>query len=83
MESLRQLVKVTLSSSLMVSQILSKARRLRNSNRYKTVFISLDRSYEERAEHKTLVDKLKKKKAEEPNKRHFISNGTVKSAEKT
>ena len=76
-------VKVTLSSSLIVSQILSKARCLKNSSRYKSVFISSDRSYEERAEHKTLVEILKKKKIEEPNKKHFISNGTVKSVEKT
>ena len=35
-------VKVTVSSSLMVTQILTKARKLRLSEKFKTVFVSPD-----------------------------------------
>lgn len=76
-------VKITLSSSLNVSQILSKSRRLGETAQYKTVFLSPDRSYEQRAEHRTLVVDLKRRKTAEPNKRHFIRNGTVNTVEKT
>jgi hypothetical protein len=70
-------VKVTLSSSTFVQQILSKARNLRQSEDFKHIFLSPDRSVEERALHKQLVMDLKKKKEEEPGKRHFIKGGQL------
>ena len=76
-------VKVALSGSLIVSQILSKSRRLSGNEKYKTVFLSPDRSFDMRAQHRTLVADLRTKKAAEPEKRHFIRNGTVNSVEKT
>jgi hypothetical protein len=48
-------VKVILSSSLAVNQILAKARRLRASTKHKSVFICQDRSPEDRAQHRLLV----------------------------
>ena len=76
-------VKIAFSNSLFVVQILSKAQRLKSSVRHSLVFLSPDRSVEQRAEHRSLVADLKKRKLEEPDKRHYIRNGTVKSAEKT
>ena len=76
-------VKITVSSSSTVFQILTKSRKLSGNEKYKTVFLSPDRSYEQRAKHRTLVADLKNRKTAEPNKRHFIRNGTVNSVEKT
>ena len=70
-------VKVTLSSSTTVNQILVKARNLRLADNFKTVFISPDRSPEQRVKHRKLVLELKTKSKEEPTKRHFIRGGTI------
>ena len=64
-------VKVSLSSSTIVQQILRKSRSLSRSANHKTVFLAPDRSAEDRAKQRTLVSELKRKKLDEPNKRHF------------
>ena len=74
-------VKVSLSSSHAVNQILSKARNLKQSKKYSKVFICPDRSPAQRIKHRELVDELKKKDTEEPKKRHFIRRGRVVSAD--
>ena len=75
-------VKVSVSSPTIVQQVLSKARKLRNSEQYGHVFISPDRTAEQRAEQKKLVQERKKKATDEPNKRHFIKEGKVCSVDK-
>ena len=75
-------VKVTLSSSVTVNQILSKSRNLRNSEKYKTVFLSADRSFDQRSKHRLLVSELKTKTADEPERKHFIRNDKVCSVDK-
>ena len=75
-------VKVTLTSSTIVQQILTRARHLRSSELFGKVFISPDRSPEERAEQQKLVLELKKRSNDEPDKRHFIKVGKVCSVEK-
>ena len=75
-------VKVTFSSSVIVNQILSKARRLRTVDKYKAVFISPDRSPEQRDKQRLLVQELKKRTLDEPGKRHFIKGGSVCIADK-
>ena len=70
-------VKVCLSSSHAVDQILSKARQLKQSEKFSKVFISPDRSPAQRIKHRELVGELKKKDAEEPEKKHFIRRGKV------
>ena len=52
-------VKVMLSSTVIVNQVLAKARRLRSSPKHKSVYISQDRSPAERAQHRILVAELK------------------------
>ena len=76
-------VKVTVSSSTIVQQILSKARSLRNSEHYKKVFISADRSTEQRAKQRELVQELKRRRTEEPDKRFYIRSEKLCSAEYT
>lgn len=75
-------VKVTLASSTQVRQILMKAKQLRQVDRLKSVYISPDRSVEERAVQKQLILDLKKRTAEQPDLRHFIRGGRVCSVEK-
>jgi hypothetical protein len=74
-------VRVTLSSSTIVQQILGKARDLRESEDYKEVFLSADRSVEERTLHKQLVQQLRTKREEEPGRKHYIRGGQVCSAD--
>ena len=76
-------IKVTLSSSLFVTQILSKARRLKENTTYSSVFLSPDRSHDQRAEYRVLIADLKQRRLDEPNKRHFIRDGVIRSLEKT
>ena len=75
-------VKVSVSNSTIVHQILSKARQLRTSGQYSKVFISPDRSADQRAQQKELIIELKKRALEEPNKRHFIRGGEVHTVDK-
>jgi hypothetical protein len=74
-------VKVTLPSSSIVQQLLSSSWKLRQSDSYKNVFLSPDRTDKERAEHRELVSTLKEKSAAEPNKKHFIEAGEIVSVD--
>ena len=74
-------IKVTLSSLTVVRQILLKARNLRLSEEFKSVFVVPDRSTEQRAQQKQLVVALKAKRVQEPNKKHFIKAGGVCSVD--
>ena len=75
--------KVTLSNSAIVNQILLKARNLKATAEYKTVFICPDLTHEERTKQRELVLELKKRAAETPDMRHFIRGGKVLSVEKS
>ena len=75
-------VQVTAASSTTVTQILSKSRKLRSSTKFKTVFINPDRSLEQRAKQRELVNNVKKLKTEQPAKIHFIRNATIISIDK-
>ena len=70
-------VKVTLSSSVAVSQILAKARRLRDSVKHKSVFLCQDRSREDRSQHRLLVEECRKMREAEPTKKFYIRGGVV------
>ena len=59
-------VKVRLSSSLIVHQIVYNARKVRLSAKFKTVFLSPDRSIEERKVRKELITDMKAKTLAEP-----------------
>ena len=65
-------VKVTLSSATAVQQILQKSRNLRNMDKFKDVFLSPDRTAEQRAQQKLLVQELKEKTLAMPGKKYFI-----------
>jgi hypothetical protein len=81
-EKTKRPVKVTLSSPSVAHQILSQARRLRESENFSLVFVRPDRSEEERAQNRLLVQELHKKRTDESGKRHYIKGGTIHSVEK-
>ena len=59
-------IKCSLSSTVFVSQILRNAARLRDSELYKSVYISPDRTAEERSKRRQLVEQYKMKKDQNP-----------------
>ena len=81
-ETTKRPVKVSFSSSSLVYEALRQARKLRHSEKFSKVFVRPDRSEEERARDKVLVQELLKRRETEPNKLHFIRSGTVHSRDK-
>jgi hypothetical protein len=76
-------VKVTLGSSTAVQQILSKAKALKQMDKWKAVYVSPDRSPAERSARRLLVEERKKRATEQPERNHFIKGGKVCSEDKT
>ena len=74
-------VKVSMESSLIVSDILKKSKELKQSV-FSHVFLKPDRTLEQRLKHKKIVAELKKSIQEAPEKHHFIKNGEVCHQEK-
>ncbi len=75
-------VKVRLSTSSAVQQILQKSRNLRKIKQFEKVFLSPDRTLEQRAQRKELVKELKKKSETEPGKTFYIRRGQICSTDK-
>ena len=75
-------VKVSFENKEVAASVISSAKKLRQSPVYKSVYVSPDRSAEERAERKKLVSQLKEKIEKEPELYHFIQNGKVNKTEK-
>ena len=63
-----------------VYQILSQVRKLRQSAKFSKVFVRPDRSAEERAINRLLVQELVQRRENTPEKLHFIKAGTIHSA---
>ncbi|KAL5259423.1 hypothetical protein ACHWQZ_G009758 [Mnemiopsis leidyi] len=78
----RRPVKVTLTCNGSVNQILAKAKRLRTVVKFKSVFLSPDRSPDERTQHRNLVLELKQRISELPDKKHYIRDGHIVTTEK-
>ena len=76
-------VKAVFSNSSTAKVILTRAKNLKQSDQYSTVYISPDRSPEERVTHKQLVLQLKKKRDSERESHHFIRDGKICSVRKT
>ena len=75
-------VKVCVSSSLIVHQILVNARNLRNSDKFKTVYLSPDRSPEQREARKELVASMRAQALAEPHKKFYIKEGQIHSSDR-
>ena len=74
-------VKVLFHSADSASRVLKSSSALKSSP-YSKVFITPDRSPEERKERKKLVEEMKQKIRSEPQRYHFIRNAAVLSREK-
>ena len=77
-------IKVILESAEEVKFVLSRAKMLKQNpcEHWKCVYLSPDRSREERAAHKKLVEQLKQKISNDSTKYHFIRDGQIKSTDK-
>ena len=66
-----------------VSVGLANAKLLKETRCYGKCFIAPDRSPEERTEHRKLIDEMKKRRGEQPEKYFYIRNGVVCCTERT
>ena len=76
-------VKFTLSSCDMVNQILRKAKSLRTKEGYSTIYISPDRTVDERRAFKKLWEELQEKRESDIDRVHYIRNKKTGSADKS
>ena len=75
-------VKAAFSCGSTARHILVQARKLRGSEKFSRVFIRPDRTLDERSAHKLLVEELKKKRAGDPDQKHFIKGGEIVTVRK-
>ena len=71
-------IRVTFERSDAVHDVLKTSRTLKSTEKFKNVYISIDRSAEQQARHKELVKTLHKKISEQPNKKWYIKNNEVR-----
>ena len=70
-------VKVTLSCQDTLYQILKKSKDLKRDPELSSIYLSRDRTLEERTERRKLVSELKKKRDENPGKTYVIKKNSV------
>lgn len=78
----RRPIKIKLTSSDAVFQILRKARSLKSSANNKSTYIVRDRTKAERETHKNLVDQVKQKMKSQPHLYHYIRGEVVFSVKR-
>jgi hypothetical protein len=74
-------VKVVFRNAEIAKAVLRNAPKLRESEEYREVYVSPDRTPGQRAEQRALVAELKRKRNEEPEKSHYIRGGAVESVD--
>ena len=70
-------IRFKVRTSDLAYQILRKAKQLKETAGYERVFISPDRTVEERISRQKLVIELKEKRTANPNKNYMIRKGEV------
>ena len=75
-------ISFRVQSSSTVALILQKAKKLREIDGYKSIYLCPDRTLEVRNICKKLVNQLKEKRASDQNNRYFIRRGKILYAEK-
>ena len=73
---------VQLRTGEIATQLLKKVSALRQSERFKGVYVCPDRTIEQRPQHRKLVSDLKAKIREEPERTHYIRDGDVLSKDR-
>ena len=74
-------MKVVFRNAAIAKAVLGKAPTLREKEEYREVYVSPDRTPGQRVEQRALVAELKRRRTEEPERRHFIRGGVVESAD--
>ena len=69
-------VQVTLYSSAEVHEVLKLGKQLKKSDWYFEVYITLDRTPDQQKKHKQMVEKLKEKIKEMPERKFYILHWT-------
>ena len=72
-------VKCSLKSTLHVQRILNNARKLRTKDGFSSIYISPDRTLDERRAYKKLVEEMNLRRSKEPDKVHVIKNNKIVS----
>ncbi len=67
----------------MVQQILRKSGNLKSSERHSSTYIEVDRTADERLEHRKLVEELKIKIKSDPNQYHCIRRNKIVSLKRS
>lgn len=70
-------IRVRMERKESVLGVLARARQLKNSETYSAVFLGPDRTLDERKAHKKLVEELKKKRSESPDRVFFIRENSI------
>ena len=70
-------VRICFNSSGSVALLLQNAKKLKQTTTFKTIYLSPDRSPDERTARKELVESLRAKIKEEPEFYHFIKDGKI------
>ena len=71
----------SVKSTDIVYQILRKSKRLKDLEGYKTVYISPNRTQDERISRQKLVNELKARRSSDPSGRYFIRKGEIVKAD--
>ena len=77
-----QPIRATFKDKFIVHDILKSAKKLKATEDHKNVYISIHRTMEQQKRHKDLVDKLKKKIEENPERYWYIKSDKIFSREK-
>ena len=72
--------RVTLAHRVIVRRALRNASRLKNCGGYRNAYVTPDRTTEQLTAHRELVQKLKKKITEKPDRRWIIKQGKITDA---
>ena len=75
-------IKVRLKRQGAVRDVLRNAKKLKEAEKLASIFISPDRSEEERLAHKQLIDEMRRMRNEDSTKYFFIRRGAVCSTER-
>jgi len=80
-ESKKRPIIFSVKSTDIVYQILKKAKRLKDIEDFKTVYISPNRTLDERISRQKLVNELKERRLGDPTGRYFIRKGEIVKAD--
>ena len=70
-------IKFSVQNSSTVYQILRSAKKLKETESYKNIYLCPDRTIEERNNRRKLVEQLKQQRLNEPNKQYYIRKGEI------